>query len=111
MIRVNVVRSGERIEAFTITGHAGFANAGNDIVCAAVTVLVLNAINSCEKFLGVALSEHVVDNRNTFECTVPMSEREPEVQLFMKSMLFGIEQTSQLYPKHVAVRYTDENKE
>ena len=31
-------------------GHAGFAEYGNDIVCAAISVLMINTINSVEKF-------------------------------------------------------------
>ena len=31
-------------------GHAGFAQFGEDIVCAAISVLTINTINSVEKF-------------------------------------------------------------
>ena len=32
------------------SGHAGFADSGEDIVCAAISVLTINLINSLEKF-------------------------------------------------------------
>ena len=32
------------------SGHAGFAEYGEDIVCAAISVLTINTINSVEKF-------------------------------------------------------------
>ena len=35
---------------FRMTGHAEYAEYGSDIVCAAVSVLVINTINSVEKF-------------------------------------------------------------
>mgnify|MGYP004621701119 CR=1 FL=1 len=38
------------ITGFRCEDHAGFARAGRDIVCAAVSALVLNTINSIEKF-------------------------------------------------------------
>ena len=34
---------------FEITGHAGYAEYGQDIVCAAVSVLALNMANSVER--------------------------------------------------------------
>ena len=35
---------------FDVSGHAGYSEAGSDIVCAAVSALVINAVNSIEKF-------------------------------------------------------------
>ena len=35
---------------FRMTGHAEYAEYGSDIVCAAVSVLVINTINSVEIF-------------------------------------------------------------
>ena len=35
---------------FDIEGHAGFAAAGEDIVCAAASMLVINTINAIESF-------------------------------------------------------------
>ncbi len=37
---------------FDVEGHAGFAKTGNDIVCAAVSMLVQNTINCIEAFTG-----------------------------------------------------------
>ena len=34
---------------FSLKGHAGYANAGKDIICAAVSVLGINTGNSIEK--------------------------------------------------------------
>ena len=38
------------IVGFQTEGHAGYADAGSDIVCAAISVLVINTINSVEQF-------------------------------------------------------------
>lgn len=35
---------------FSLCGHAGYAKAGHDIVCAAVSALCLNTVNSIETF-------------------------------------------------------------
>lgn len=36
------------LTGFSVEGHAGYANPGDDIVCAAVSALVINTINSVE---------------------------------------------------------------
>ncbi len=37
------------IKGFTSKGHAGYADKGEDIVCAAVSMLVINTLNSIER--------------------------------------------------------------
>jgi len=104
MIRFEVTADHVLIEQFRVTGHAGFADAGQDIVCAAVSVLVYNAVNSCEELLGMTLT--VTDTRDALLCCVPHKVRSDErVQLLLRSMAFGIEQVAENYPKFVRVHY------
>ncbi|MCR5774302.1 MAG: ribosomal-processing cysteine protease Prp [Lachnospiraceae bacterium] len=39
------------ITGFKVEGHALFAKAGNDIICAAVSMLTINTLNAIEQFL------------------------------------------------------------
>lgn len=41
----------ERIHQFEVAGHAGYAESGQDIICAAVTALTFSAVNGLEHFL------------------------------------------------------------
>lgn len=54
MIVVKVMENG-----LTIDGHAGYAETGNDIVCAAVSVLAQNLIQSIEAFTQDRISYQV----------------------------------------------------
>ena len=49
MIKAKVSIKDSKYSGFSCTGHAGYANKGNDIVCAAVSVLVINTANAIEK--------------------------------------------------------------
>ena len=42
-------KAGE-IVGFDCSGHARYAEEGHDIICAAVSVLIINTINAIEKF-------------------------------------------------------------
>ena len=51
MIRVTVYKTGRQEYAgFDMSGHAGYGEEGFDIVCAAVSALVINTVNSIEAF-------------------------------------------------------------
>ncbi|WP_333683544.1 ribosomal-processing cysteine protease Prp, partial [Enterocloster lavalensis] len=54
MIQVTIFRdseeSGDVFTGVELSGHAGYAESGRDIVCAAVSALVLNMANSVEAF-------------------------------------------------------------
>lgn len=44
--------SGQEYTAFRCLGHSGYAPAGEDIVCAAVSALVINTVNSIETLVS-----------------------------------------------------------
>lgn len=107
MIRVRVRKTVGQVSEFRVAGHGGYGEAGKDVVCAAVSALVLNAVNSCERLLGARL--HVEDTGEVLLCTVPAGiTRATDVQLLLESMLFGIEQAAAQYPQHVQLRLEEE---
>lgn len=100
MIRFEVSVQGAAICKFRVTGHAGYAEHGEDIVCSAVSALVYNAVNSCERFAGVRLEVH--DAKDDFVCNVqPAYRTNDKVQLLLQSLVFGIEQIADAYPDFV----------
>ncbi|GAX90958.1 ribosomal-processing cysteine protease Prp [Effusibacillus lacus] len=103
MIKVQVFRNPQgRIERFRVDGHAGFADYGNDIVCAAVSVLIQNGVNSIEALLGVSLP--AVSREGLVDCKIPVlpADESDRVQLLLESMLYGLRSLAEEYPKHVS---------
>lgn len=89
MIKITVLKSSGKYVGFSSKGHAGYADYGNDIVCAGVSALVLNTINSVE-----ALTDDVFEVV-TKEVTGEISFRfqmEPSEKsiLLMDSMILGL---------------------
>jgi uncharacterized protein YsxB (DUF464 family) len=103
MISVDVYTMRDRMTEFRVSGHAEFSEPGQDIVCAAVSILVYNAINSCEKFAGVILEVRDTPKTLSFEISKPAYS--PSVRLLLSSMVFGIEQLVEQYPEYVRLRY------
>ena len=54
MTSVTLYRAADgRLSGFECRGHAGYAQAGSDIVCAAVSVLSTTCVNALESVAGV----------------------------------------------------------
>lgn len=103
MIVFDVVANHNRMREFRVRGHAGYEDAGLDIVCAAVSILVYNTINSCEKFANVFLD--VTDSGDEIVCRVPEGKLPEGALILLQSLVFGIEQLTEQYPEHVILKY------
>ena len=60
MIQVEIIRDASKAYVgFSIKGHAGYAEHGQDIICAAVSVLAQNTVNSIEQFTDDTFSGEI----------------------------------------------------
>ncbi len=90
MIEINVNFKKNRIQGFELSGHAGYSEYGNDVVCAAVSVLVINTINSIEN-LTDDLYDCSTDEQIGYISFKLTEDGSNDVQLLLKSMLLGLE--------------------
>lgn len=92
MIRVTIYKTRrQKYAGFDVSGHAGYSEAGSDIVCAAVSALVITAINSIEKFTEDETS-CVSDEESgsiSFRFVHPPSH---DAGLLLDSMILGLEE-------------------
>ncbi len=97
MITVTVFRSDTgTYKGFRCKGHAGFAERGQDVVCAAVSVLVINTVNSIEAFTSQTFTcEHDEDMICLKLTAVPTKE----TKLLLDSMIFGLQAIQKQYQK------------
>lgn len=83
---------------FTCTGHAGYADSGYDIVCSAVSVLVINTINAMECFADEKMEVITGEEDGVIDVTFidPVNEK---TKLLMDTMVLGLESIEQQYGK------------
>lgn len=48
MIKVSILKSKANIEKIQVTGHAGYADRGEDILCASISVLIFTLIEAMD---------------------------------------------------------------
>lgn len=91
MIRVTIYNDSEKNpKGFRLEGHAGYAEHGHDIVCAAVSALAVNAVNSIETFAEDSFQGESDDTKGMmeFEFTGQVSA---ESRVLLKSLILGLE--------------------
>ena len=95
MILVERIKNehGENI-GFRVSGHARFARRGRDIVCAGVSALVLNTMNSIEKFTEDDFSCKQEEKSGLIEFII-VSEVCSESALLMDSLFLGLKEIEQ----------------
>jgi len=85
-------------QSITCMGHAGYAGRGKDIVCASISILVINTLNALEKFCDTQMD--VMENESTgfIHCVFqnPLSKEEV---LLIDTMIMGLEKISENYGK------------
>ena len=90
-----------KIHKFNVSGHSGYSEEGSDIVCAAVSSMVMLTVNVITEQLGVPCSLKVVEDDALIELSLS-TENE-----FAHVLLSGLErEISNLscdYPEYVRV--------
>ena len=94
MITITIGRHQDSYVSFTSKGHAGYAPEGQDIVCAAVSALIINAVNSIMKFTADELDVREKDGFVSFRFKKPVSERGT---LLMDSLVLGLTEIEHSY--------------
>ncbi|ETA74981.1 ribosomal-processing cysteine protease Prp [Ligilactobacillus equi] len=92
--------TGNRITGFELTGHAGYGIEGEDIVCAAVSVLTISTVNSLEQLAKVELD---IDERplEGGYLRVELKTDNDEAQLLLASLRLGLADIAQQYRKYI----------
>lgn len=93
------------LTGFVLTGHAGYAAAGADIVCAGVSALAINAVNSLQQLAEVEPAIESNDRDGGYlSVKLPATQIEnSRAQLLLASLRLGLQAIGQQYPKYVSL--------
>jgi len=99
MTQITIYRNQNReVERFTCSGHAGYSEYGNDIVCASISVLVINTINSIETFTSTAYLCEADEETGDIDFRFT-EEISPDASLLVESMILGLKEIQNDYGK------------
>ena len=104
MTRCEFFRDGERITGFSIAGHSGYAEAGADIVCAAISAVVTMAEATINDVCGAKAKVRVKEEDARISLTLPTScDEEESVQAVLAGMLLTLCSMRDDYPDYIEV--------
>ena len=94
MFHVTVyVNSAKEYIGFQTSGHAGYAPEGQDIVCAAASVLTINTINAIDLFTGDRAILEAEQTEGYISYRID-GEVSADAELLLKSMVLGLTEMS-----------------
>ncbi len=104
MTRCEFTTADERITGFSVSGHSGYAEAGADIVCAAVSAVVMMAEATINEVCGAKAKVRVKDEQARITLTLPAScDEEESVQAVLAGMMLTLVNLQEQYPDHIEV--------
>ena len=94
----------ERIKGFSVSGHSGYAEAGSDIVCAAVSTAVTMAEAIINDVCGAKAKVRFKEEDARISLTLPAScDEEESVQAALAGMLLTLCSLRDQYPDYIEV--------
>ena len=104
MTRCEFFTENDRITGFSISGHSGYAEAGSDIDCAAISAVVAMAECTINDVCGARAKVRVKDEQARITLTLPAScDEEESVQAVLAGMLIYLCGLRDEYPDHIEV--------
>ena len=104
MTRCEFFTEGDRITGFSVSGHSGYAEAGQDIVCAAISAVVTMAEATINDICGAKAKVRVKDADARITLTLPTScDEEETVQAVLSGLLLTLVNLREQYPDYIEV--------
>ena len=94
----------DRITGFSVSGHSGYAESGQDIVCAAISAVVTMAEATINDICGAKAKVRVKDADARITLTLPAScDEEETVQAVLAGMMLTLCSMRDDYPDYIEV--------
>lgn len=104
MITVEFFTSGNVIGGFKVSGHAGYDDAGLDIVCAAVSSAVQHTANLITEIFGYEAEVTANNNAVTLKA---VSYDDSTLQKLFKGLILHLEVLSEDFKGTIKLKYTE----
>ena len=104
MTRCEFFTDNDRITGFSVSGHGGYAEAGSDIICAAVSAVVTMAEATINDVCGAKAKVRVKEEDARVTLTLPVScDEEESVQAVLAGMMLTLMSLRDDYPDYIEV--------
>ena len=90
---------------FKTYGHSGYADEGSDIVCSAISLLVINTINAIDTFTDAKYETQVNEDEAliSFMLTSEMTEITSDIRVLLNALELGLSQVAAGNPDYLSI--------
>ncbi len=99
MIKVDISKKNKKIENVEVTGHAGYAEYGHDIVCSAVSSIITTTVNGILSF-----NETIKVKDDGKILTITVLEHDRVTDTLLENMINLLKEIESQYKKNISVR-------
>ena len=104
MTRCEFFSENGRVTGFSVSGHSGYAEAGSDIVCAAISAAVAMAECTINDVCGAKAKVRVKHDQARITLTLPTScDEEESVQAVLSGLMIYLCSLRDDYPDYIEV--------
>ena len=103
-------RADGKLTGYRAAGHTGFAGAGTDIVCAAVSALTQSTLNGLQSVLKAPVMFDIDDRKALLEARLTpeaTDEQLCQAQLLLVTLLEGLQAIERSYPQNVRIIFEE----
>ena len=98
------------LTGYRAQGHTGYAPAGQDIVCAAVSALTQSTLNGLRSVLKAPVMFDIDDQAATLQAELTpeaTGEQVKQAQLLLITLLEGLQAIERSYPRNVRIFFEE----
>ena len=114
MITAVLYQEGKDLTGCRLKGHSGWAEAGQDIVCAGVSILASSCVNTLENVYGIVPRINEEDAGKgilDFDLPAMTEEKNEKAQTVMSVLKQGLNDLSAEYPQNVTLSIKERRKQ
>lgn len=103
MIKIKLSKSNDNYKELRVSGHSYFADYGNNIVCAAISVLTIGIINGLTEVCNITDLD-IKSKDGLIEVKIPNNLSQEEynyIKMFFDTLLLSYEQITEEYPNEI----------
>lgn len=104
MIDVKCITRDGIILGYEYEGHAGFAEEGQDIVCAAVTAQLMMVFNGITMIQNIEAESSLEEEGGYFRFVIPNTEEAKKAQLLMETLHLGLRSIEIQYEDYITLK-------
>ncbi len=103
MVKIEVSKNADKIKKIEIKGHAGFADKGNDIVCAGISSISIGLLNAIDELTDQSCDIVFDDNH----IRIVVLNDDDVIQTILSVGLIQLKTIEDQFPQNLKIKITE----